>query len=76
MLDCNPVIIIGLEEPVAVNDPGDEVTVYDVALPPVVAGVNDMDALPLLNALPDAELVAVTEVGTPGVVFGIHHTPS
>ena len=60
MLDCNPVIVIGEDEPVAVNDPGEDVTVYD--LPKNVPGVNATDAAPLLYALPEGEFVAVTEV--------------
>ena len=60
MLDCNPVIVIGEDEPVAVNDPGEEVIVY--VLPRTVPGVNAIDAAPLLYALDVGVLVAVTSV--------------
>jgi hypothetical protein len=76
VLDCNPATKIGLDDPVAVYDPGVEVTVNVVAFPPLVAGVNATEALPLLNALPDPEFVATGDVGTPGNVFGTHHPPS
>ena len=50
MFDCKPVTRIGLDEPVFVYEPGVEVTVNDVAFPPLVAGVNATEACPLLNA--------------------------
>jgi len=50
VLDCKPVTTIGLDEPVFVYEPGVEVTVNDVAFPPLVAGVNATEACPLLNA--------------------------
>ena len=58
-----PVTVIGDDEPEAVIDPGDDVTVYEViALPPFEAGaVNDTVACPL-----PAE--ADTDVGAPGTV--------
>ena len=65
--DCNPVITIGLEVPVAVYDPGDEVTVKLDSGPPVsVALLNAIDADPLLNARLAPIFVAVTDVGIPG----------
>ena len=58
----SPVIVIGLEVPVAVLPPGLDVTVYDViGLPPVdVGGVKRTVAC----ALPDT--AADTAVGAPG----------
>jgi len=65
--DCSPVITIGLEVPVAVYDPGDEVTVKLDSGPPVsVALLNAIDADPLLNARLVPTFVATTEVGVPG----------
>jgi len=49
ILDCKPVITIGLVDPVAVNEPGLDVTVKLEAKPPVsVTGLNATDADPLL----------------------------
>jgi hypothetical protein len=59
-----------------VYDPGVEVTVKDVVFPPLVAGVNATEALPLLNARPDPEFVATGDVGIPAAVFGSHHPAS
>ena len=64
--DCNPVIIIGLDAPVAVYDPGLDVTVKEVAVRPVVAGEKAIDFLPLLKARPEGVSVATTEVGASG----------
>ena len=44
MFDCNPVTRIGLEDPVPVNPPGEEVIVYVFDFPPVAFGVNVIDA--------------------------------
>ena len=44
----SPVTVNGLEEPVAVNDPGLEVTVYPVIdAPPVAPAVNGTEIAPL-----------------------------
>jgi hypothetical protein len=65
--DCSPVITIGLEVPLAVNDPGDDVTVKLDSAPPVsVDLVKAIDADPLLNALDALTFVATTELGEPG----------
>jgi hypothetical protein len=48
VLDCNPVIINGLEDPETVYEPGVDVAVYDVTGPPEVGAVNASDADPLL----------------------------
>ena len=65
--DCSPVITIGLEVPVAMYDPGDEVTVKLAGAPPVSeTGENAIDADPLLNARLVPTFVATTEVGIPG----------
>jgi len=60
-----PVTISGEEPPVAVNPPGEDVTVYEVmALPPLLAGgVNVIVASPFPR-------VAVPMVGAPGTVAG------
>jgi hypothetical protein len=55
----NPVIIMGEVEPVAVTPPGEDVTVNEVAVPPVIAGVKATDA----DATP---AVAVPIVGASG----------
>jgi hypothetical protein len=59
--DCKPVTVTGELDPVAVYEPGDEVTVYD--LPAIVPALNATEALPLLYALLDGESVATTDVG-------------
>ena len=65
--DCSPVIIIGLDVPVLVYDPGDEVTVKLDSGPPVsVALLNAIDADPLLYARLVPTFVATTEDGIPG----------
>jgi hypothetical protein len=76
VFDSKPVTRIGLDEPVFVYEPGVEVTVNDVAFPPLVAGVNATEALPLLNARADPEFVATGDVGIPAAVFGSHHPAS
>jgi len=59
----NLVIVIGLDEPVAVTPPGLEITVYPIiALPPSEAGAVK---LTVACAFP---IVAVTPVGVPGAV--------
>ena len=60
MLDCKPVITRGDVDPVAVYEPGEDVTVYD--LPTTVPGVNEIEADPLLYARPLGESVAATAV--------------
>ena len=62
----NPVTVIGDADPLACMAPGDDVTTYDVGKPPDVAGVNAIDAEPLLYALPEPASVAVTPVGVCG----------
>ena len=66
MLDCNPVTVIGDEEDVPVNPPGEDVAVYDVAAAPLAAGVNVTVAAPLLKARPVPTSVAVPIVGAFG----------
>ena len=63
--DCNPVIEIGDDDPVAVYPPGVDVTVNDVAALREL-GVNDTSALPLLYGLPDPTSVAVPIIGASG----------
>lgn len=65
VLDCSPSTVIGDDEPLAVYDPGEDVTVKDVAVAPAPA-VNDTVAAPLLKARFVPTSVAVTFVGTPG----------
>ena len=60
----NPVTTIGLDDPVAVIFPGDDVTVYVADAPPVAPGVNVMEAC----ALP---AVAVPIVGDCGTVVAV-----
>ncbi len=62
----SPETVIGDDPPVAVNPPGEEVTVYPViAAPPLLAGaVKDTAADPL-------PATAETLVGAPGTVFGV-----
>lgn len=56
--------------PDAVKDPGEEVTVYEVTGSLEVEGaVNETEAAPLLNARPEPELEAETDVGTVGAGF-------
>ena len=45
---CSPATVIGLEEADPVNDPGLDVAVKLLAIPPEVAGVNVTVAAPLL----------------------------
>lgn len=63
MFDANPVTVKGDDAPVAVNDPGDDVTVYDVAGAPLAEGVKVTVAEPLLKARPVPTSVATTFVG-------------
>jgi hypothetical protein len=66
--DCKPVTVKGDEAPVAVNPPGLEVTVNEVAVAPA-PGVNATEAAPLLYARAVPTSVAVTPVGIPGAPF-------
>jgi hypothetical protein len=66
VFDCNPATVIGLEAPVPVYPPGEDVTVYEVAAGPVAAGVKATDAAPLLNALLVPISVAVPTVTASG----------
>jgi hypothetical protein len=64
--------VIGLEEPVPVNEPGLDVTVYPViADPPVAGAVKAIDAEPLLNARPEPASVAVGADGVAGIVVAV-----
>jgi hypothetical protein len=64
VFDCSPATVIGEEDPVPVNPPGEEVTVYPViADPPVWPAVNVTDAAPLLNERDVPTSVAVPIVG-------------
>ena len=65
VLDCKPSTVTGDEEPVPVYDPGEDVTVKDVAVAPAPA-VKVTLAAPLLNARAVPTLVAVALVGIPG----------
>jgi hypothetical protein len=65
VLDCKPSTTIGDDEPVAVYDPGEDVTSKDVAVAPAPA-VNVTLAAPLLNARLVPTFVAVPIVGMPG----------
>jgi hypothetical protein len=61
-----PDTMIGDDAPVAVNPPGDDVTVYPVIVaPPLLAGA---EKLTVTNWLPRAALVIV---GAPGTVLGV-----
>jgi hypothetical protein len=72
VFDCNPVTVTGLDAPVPVNDPGDEVAVYPViADPPVAPAVNATEAEPLLNARPEPLLVIAPIVGACGTVVAV-----
>jgi hypothetical protein len=66
--DCKPVTVNGDEAPVAVNPPGLEVAVNEVAGAPAPA-VNVTVAAPLLYARPVPTFVAVPIVGIPGAPF-------
>jgi hypothetical protein len=65
VLDCRPVTVSGDNAPVAVNPPGLEVTVNEVAGIPT-PGVNETVAAPLLYGRLVPTLVAVPIVGTGG----------
>jgi hypothetical protein len=76
--DCKPVTIIGELVPLAVYEPGVDVTVKLAGTPPVsVTGENATDADPLLYALPVPTFVATTEVGTDGTTIfcNAYHPP-
>ena len=63
---------MGEDDPVPVNEPGLEVTVYElIAFPPVAGSVNTTEAKPLLYARPEGVLVATTEVGVLGTVVAV-----
>lgn len=66
MFDCRPVTDIGEDAPEAVYDPGEDVTVKDVAAGEFAGKVNVTSARPLLNARPDPTFVADTDVGACG----------
>lgn len=68
VLDCKPSTTIGDDEPVAVYDPGEDVTLKDVAVAPAPA-VKGMLAAPLLNARDVPTSVTVPIVGMPGAPF-------
>jgi hypothetical protein len=68
VLDCSPSTTIGDDEPVAVYDPGEDVTVKDVAVAPAPA-VKGTLAAPLLNARLVPTFVTVPIVGMPGAPF-------
>jgi len=62
----SPVTVIGLDAPLSVKPPGDDVTVYEVtAVPPLAAG-----ALKLTMAWVSPP-VADTPVGAPGTILGV-----
>ncbi len=65
VFDCKPATVIGDEDPVPVNEPGEDVTVNEVAVAPAPA-VNSTLAAPLLNGRLVPTSVAVTLVGMPG----------
>jgi hypothetical protein len=68
--DCKPVTTIGELVPLAVYEPGVDVTVKLAGAPPVsVTGENATDADPLLYDLPVPTFVATTEVGTDGATI-------
>jgi hypothetical protein len=67
VFDCNPVTCTEVEDVVAVNEPGEEVTVYEVIGAPFEEGAVQLTvAAPLLNARPVPTSVAETDVGTLG----------
>jgi hypothetical protein len=66
VFDCNPVTVSGEVAPVAVKDPGDDVTVNDVAAGDSAGREKDTEAAPLLNARDVPTSVAVTFVGAFG----------
>ena len=62
----NPVTIIGLDAPLPVKPPGDDVTVYEVtAVPPLAAGALKLTVAWAFPATAD------TPVGTPGTILGV-----
>jgi hypothetical protein len=62
----SPVTVTGLDVPVPVNPPGDDVTVYEItAEPPLGAGGVKLTVAWLLAAIAD------TPVGAPGTILGI-----
>jgi hypothetical protein len=68
VLDCKPSTTIGDDDPLAVYDPGEDVTVKDVAVAPAPA-VKGTLAAPLLNARLVPTFVTVPIVGMPGAPF-------
>jgi hypothetical protein len=65
--DCSPVICAEVEDVVAVNDPGEDKTVYEVIGAPFEEGADQVTFIaPLLNARPVPTSVAETDVGTLG----------
>ncbi len=66
MAGLNPATVIGDPEPVPVNPPGEEVTVYDVAAGESPGKENETDAAALENALFVPTSVATTLTGAFG----------
>ena len=67
VFDCNPVTCTEVEDVVAVNDPGEDVTVYEVIGAPFEEGATQVTfAAPLLTARAVPTSVAETDVGTLG----------
>ena len=66
MSDCKPSTVNGDVAPVAVNDPGDDVTVNEVAAGDNSGSEKDTEAAPLLKARDVPTSVAVTLVGANG----------
>jgi hypothetical protein len=66
VFDCKPTTDIGEDAPEAVNDPGEDVTVKDVAAGEFSGKENVTSARPLLYARLAGTFVAVTDVGAIG----------
>jgi hypothetical protein len=66
VFEARPVTVNGEDAPEAVNPPGEDVTVKDVAAAPVAAGVNATDTAPLLYGRDVPTSVPVTPVGAFG----------
>jgi len=64
--DCKPVTVTGEPAPEPVNDPGVDVAVKEVEVPPVADAVNATVAEPLLKALAVPTFVAAPIVGASG----------
>jgi len=62
----SPVTVIGLDAPLSVKPPGDDVTVYEVtAVPPLAAGALKLTVACVFPATAD------TPVGAPGTILGV-----